>query len=189
MERFGWSDTAMLLQFVPARLPARFSALSPLTPLQLTIPQLLSGITTAMVMMAASPTALLFFPGLANANSSTAALSQWASCGVLGMPFHTLAALIPAVGAALNAAMPYPPELCGWAQQNLGLSQANASIPLSTAKARLRRRSVARAPPLTQRPAVQKFMSALSASASAVECRALARLTLPLLQTATSRMR
>ena len=95
----------------------------------MTIPEVLSAIESALTLMAGSSELRLIFPGLAGSNTSWA-LSQWAHCGVLGMP---LAALH---NAALDAALPYPPELCGWAQANLGLSQAEAGISTAAAQAR-----------------------------------------------------
>ena len=90
---------------------------------------MLSGIATVLELMAGSP-ARFVFPALAGSNS-TWALSQWAHCGVLGMPMYALQ------NAAIDAAFPHPPELCAWAQKNLGLPQANASITQSTAQVRM----------------------------------------------------
>jgi len=77
--------------------------------------------------MAATSGLQFVFPGLAGSNASWA-LQQWASCGVLGVPVLSLGS------AQIAAQLPYPPELCGWAMANLGLSLADASLPLDVAQ-------------------------------------------------------
>ena len=110
MLKFGWNEAPLLMQIVPAVIPA-----------------LVAGIGQALAAIAATPGLGAAFPGTADAN---AALEQWASCAPLaGAPLLSLGS------AELAAAFPAPPELCGWAVANLGLSLPAASVPLPAASA------------------------------------------------------
>ncbi len=72
--------------------------------------------------MAAQPTLVRLFPNLASNDTAALAMQQWASCGALGMPVLSLGS------AAIAAALPHPPEFCGWAQANMGATRVEASL-------------------------------------------------------------
>ena len=95
---------------------------------QATVGTLVDGISAVLGAMAAQPALLRLFPGLA-ASPADAALAQWAACGALGgSPVRSLGS------DAVNAALPWPPEFCGWAKSVMGASDADAALPLPAAR-------------------------------------------------------
>jgi hypothetical protein len=89
---------------------------------------LLDGLAAVLGAMATSPALVRLFPGLA-ATPADAALAQWASCGALG------GTPVRALGSdAVDAALPWAPEFCGWAQSVMGVSRAEAALPLPAAQ-------------------------------------------------------
>ena len=132
MEAMGWNDMELMLGIVPVRGGSQHLSPfrgSPPAPVQATVTSLLGGIDSVLGgMLAAEPSVRFIFPELAARDNSSWALSQWAACGVIGAPLYSLHSAI------IDEALPYPPEFCGWAQANLGLSQADASLPLPVAQ-------------------------------------------------------
>jgi hypothetical protein len=89
---------------------------------------LLDGLAAVLGAMATSPALVRLFPGLAAAPADVA-LAQWASCGALG------GTPVSALGSdAVDAALPWAPEFCGWAQSVMGVPRAEASLPLPAAQ-------------------------------------------------------
>ncbi len=89
---------------------------------------LLEGLSSVMGAMASQPPLLRVFPGLA-APPAEAALAQWAACGALGgTPVRALNS------EAINEALPWAPEFCGWAVSVMGVPLAEAQLPLRAAQ-------------------------------------------------------
>ena len=96
--------------------------------LQSALEGVLDGIEAVLAAMAAQPALARLFPALAGPLDD-AALSQWAACGALrGTPVRALGS------DAVNAALPWPPEFCGWAVSVMGVPLADAQLPLPAAR-------------------------------------------------------
>jgi hypothetical protein len=155
----------LLLQFVPVRAPAaHVPCCFAHAPRQATVSALLDNVGVVLGIMAAQPTLVRLFPGLA-APASERALAQWAQCGALG------GMAVRALGNSdINNGLPWPPEFCGWATAVMGASPEDAHLSLSSA---------------------QLFLNTLASSALAAACAAAgaALLTPAAAQTPTLRSR
>lgn len=138
MEQYGWSEAPLLLLIVPVRRHAQKAAQAGVAcagashaarlRAQTVVGALVDGIAATLASLASQPGLLRLFPRLA-APPATAALAQWASCGALG------GTALRALGSdAINAALPWAPEFCGWAKSVMGASPAEAALPLPAAQ-------------------------------------------------------